>query len=77
MDRQRMIRARNALRPDAACHSSDVLTPVERSAEKAIKGTQAWLRREPRSTPPPANRPLKWGDIPAIRAILESLRSKR
>jgi len=65
-----MIRARNALRPDAACHSSDVLTPVERSAERAIKGTQKWLRQP---AEPKADRPMKWGDVPAIRAILQSL----
>jgi hypothetical protein len=67
-----VIRARNALRPDAACHSSDVLTSVERSAEHAIRGTKQWLRKQSEPKRDPA-RPMKWGDVPEIRAILLSL----
>ncbi|WP_164931716.1 hypothetical protein [Dyella sp. M7H15-1] len=65
-----MIRARNALRPDAACHSADVLTPVERAADREKKPhhPKPQTQSEPRH-----DRQLKWRDVPAIRAILQSL----
>ena len=67
-----MIRARNAIRPDAACHSADVLTPTERAADRIppdFSKPEGLIYRS-------ANNTKTWGDIPEIRAILNSLRSK-
>lgn len=65
-----MIRAKHAPRPDAACHSADVLTPTEHAAEKLPKGF----------TPPQQlvfrDHACKWGDDPQIRSQLEKLRGK-
>jgi len=86
-----MIRARNTLRPDAACHSSDVLTPVESALDRVLRQTEGLgrlqrkmdesdaefrkrlLARAKDDTKARANRPMKWGDVPAIRAVLQSL----
>lgn len=67
-----MIRAHNALRPDAACHSADVLTPPERAAA-------ARQQREEANAPGAATRTprLRWGDCPEIRRILDLWRGKR
>lgn len=57
-----MIRARKAPRPDAACHSADVLTPPERATER---------HRAPVVTlPVRAEHRTRWGDVPEIRSIL-------
>ena len=63
-----MIRARREPRPDTACMSADVLTPVERAAERD-------LARLPKDWTKPKeltyrDRDRKWGDIPEIREIL-------
>lgn len=63
-----MIRARNALRADAACHSADVLTPTERAAERLPKQFSQPAQLVYRSTD------MKWGDVPKLRAILLSLK---
>jgi len=59
-----MIRARKAPRPDAACHSADVLTPPERSAERHL----AQIHTLPVRT----GHHACWGDVPEIRDILLS-----
>jgi hypothetical protein len=69
-----MIRARNALRSDAACHSADVLTPTERAVEVR-------MRHGPESFAAPEaliyrNAAMRWGDVPEIRALLMTLRGK-
>jgi hypothetical protein len=62
-----MIRAHHAINPAHACHSADILTPTERHAERAVQPV-------PRETTPIRERAMRWGDDPAIRAILESIR---
>ena len=64
-----MIRPGRQPRPDSACHSSDVLTPTERAADRVPLRVAA-------TTPRKAATGLKWADDPDIRAILESLRGK-
>jgi hypothetical protein len=65
-----MIKARNTLRPDAACHSADVLTPTERAAERLPRGF----------TPPQKlvyrNSDMRWGDDPKIRKQLMKIKGK-
>jgi len=58
-----LIRASRTLRPDAACHSADVLTPTERAAEFARPDRLVFRERD-----------MKWGDEPAIRAVLQKIR---
>jgi hypothetical protein len=77
-----MIRARNALRPDAACHSSDVLTPVERAASFRSGRRAGKTSAIKQGLAHPAelvyrDRPMKWGDVPEIRAVLLTLRRLR
>lgn len=66
-----MIRAKRAPRPDAACHSADVLTPTERAADQLPRGfakpSQLIFREHG----------MRWGDVPEIRKQLEKLRSKQ
>ena len=65
-----MIRARRAPRPDAACHSADVLTPTERAADKLPKGfakPEQLVFRE---------HGMRWGDDPEIRKQLLKLKGK-
>lgn len=62
-----MIRARNAIRPDAACHSADVLTPPERTAENMRNGFTAPQQLVYRDVD------CKWGDIPELKAALLQL----
>lgn len=66
-----MVKARNVLRHDAACHSADVLTPTERAAEKLPKGF----------TPPAQlvfrDKPMRWGDDPKIRQVLMKLKGMK
>lgn len=65
-----MIRAHNAIRADAACHSADVLTPTERAADRLpshfTKPEQLVYR----------DKAMCWGDVPEIRSLLLSLRGK-
>lgn len=65
-----MIRARNVLRADAACHSADVLTPTEKAAERLPRGFVPPERLTYRDTD------MTWGDVPALRAVLLSLKGK-
>ena len=66
-----MIKARNVLRPDAACHSADVLTPTERAADKLPKGfakpAQLVFREHG----------MRWGDDPEIRKQLMKIKGER
>lgn len=66
-----VIKARNVLRTDAACHSSDVLTPTERAAERLPKGFVASEQLVFR------DKPMRWGDDPTIRETLLKLKGKR
>ena len=66
-----MIRAHNALRPDAACHSADVMTAPERAADAGHPREEAHAPRA--ATRAPA---LRWGDCPEIRRILDLWRGK-
>lgn len=66
------IRARNAIRSDAACHSADVLTPAERYVE------QLQRKRLPRRSPAGGQLVVPcgsavWGDVPRIREVLQAL----
>lgn len=63
-----MVKARNVLRADAACHSADVLTPTERAAEKLPKGFTAPAQLVFR------DQACKWGDDPKIREALLKLK---
>lgn len=65
-----MIRARNVLRAEAACHSADVLTPTERAADRLPSGFANPVQLVYR------HKAMKWGDHPALRAILLSLKGK-
>ena len=64
-----MIRAHNALRPDAACHSADVLTGPERAADAAKPRMEARAPAAATRTPG-----MRWGDVPEIRSILATWR---
>jgi len=66
-----MIRAHNALRPDAACHSADVLTAPERAAAGRRQREEARAPAAVERTPG-----MRWGDVPAIRSILTSWRQR-
>ena len=68
-----MIRARHAPRPDAACHSADVLSPPERALARRDHCADV-SHMVPRETKPA--HVLQWGDVPRIAKILQSLRSK-
>ncbi len=68
-----MIRAHNALRPDAACHSADVLTPPERAYDPRAHRVINEGRAPAAATRPPG---LRWGDCPEIRRILDLWRGK-
>ena len=65
-----MIRPGRQPRPDSCCVSSDVLTSTERAAERPI------IRPEITRHKAEPDAPMRWGDVPAIRSILNSLRSK-
>lgn len=60
-----MIRVRRTLRPDAACHSADVLTGPERYAE-FVKPERLVFR----------DRDMKWGDVEEIRELLNKLKTR-
>lgn len=62
-----MIRARRSPNPNHACHSSDVLSPTEKSC-------QIHQLQKRKTTPSDGGR--TWGDDARIRTILESIRSK-
>jgi len=64
-----LIRPGRQPRPDSACHSSDVLTPTERAADRVLLRVAA-------TTPPKPATGLKWADDPDIRTILTMLRGK-
>ena len=66
-----MIRAHNALRPDAACHSADVMTAPERAAGRRQSHRDVVTVRQ---LPVGA---VRWGDCPEIRRILDLWRGKR
>jgi len=66
------IRARNLLRPDAACASADVLTPVERHVARAQRRSPRQVAPTPAVGMPRASR-LRWGDVPALRQVLLAL----
>lgn len=65
------IRARHAINPAHACHSADVLTPTERAVE--YLGRQIRL---PTLPAPVDHHRLKWGEVPAIAKLLNSIRGK-
>jgi hypothetical protein len=62
-----MIRAHHAINPNHAVHSADVLTAPERHADHAVQHV-------PRATTPIRERAMKWGDVPRIADILNSIR---
>lgn len=63
-----MVRARNAIRADAACHSADVLTPTERAASRRD------FPVSPLPSLPYVAPPMKWKDVPHLRAALLFIR---
>ena len=66
-----MIRGRHERRPDAACHSADVLTEPERAANSGIHPHTMPLRSQA-----PARQKLCWGDVATIRDVLALLRDQ-
>jgi hypothetical protein len=65
-----MIRPHNALRPDAACHSADVLTPPERYASQRDRPE---ARAPAHQTRTPG---MCWGDHPELNRILTIARGR-
>lgn len=62
------MRARNAIRSDAACHSADVLTPTERAAERLPSGFALPAQLVFR------DKAMRWEDVPEIRNLLMKLK---
>lgn len=65
------VRMRNAINPQHACHSADVLTPTERAASYQA------LQIAPARSVEVKCRPMQWQDVPRIRKQLEAIRGTR
>jgi hypothetical protein len=66
-----MIRIHKAPNPRHCCTSSDVLTPVEQSAQYQDRQQVQSKQTESKS------RPMRWGDVEHIKTVLlESIRGK-
>lgn len=66
------VRMRNAINPQHACHSADVLTPTERAVSRVIYQPPCRVK----FIGAPCRVGTTWGDVPRIRNLLDQLRGK-